>query len=76
MAKYKYINLGCVSHFHEDWVNVDFVVTGKDVIAHNLNLDIPFENDTFEVVYHSHVLELFSKDKVDFFIRECYRVLK
>jgi predicted SAM-dependent methyltransferase len=74
--KLKYINLGCGSHFHEDWVNVDFAVTGKDVIAHNLNSGIPFQNDTFNVVYHSHVLEHFSKKNAGFFIAECYRILK
>jgi predicted SAM-dependent methyltransferase len=74
--KLKYINLGCGSHFHQDWVNVDFVVTGKDVIAHNLNFGIPFQNDSFDVVYHSHVLEHFSKKNAEVFIRECYRILK
>lgn len=76
MTTLKYINLGCGTHFHEDWVNLDFAVTGKNVIAHNLNRGIPFQNDSFEVVYHSHVLEHFSKKNAEFFIRECYRVLK
>lgn len=76
MTTLKYINLGCGAHFHEDWVNVDFAVTGKNVIAHDLNRGIPFQNDSFDVVYHSHVLEHFSKEKAEIFIRECYRVLK
>jgi len=76
MNKLKYVNLGCGNHFHEDWVNVDFAVSGKDVIAHNLNLGIPFQNDSFDVVYHSHVLEHFAKQNAGFFVRECYRVLK
>lgn len=76
MATLNYINLGCGTHFHEDWVNVDFVKTGNNVIAHNLNSGIPFQNDSFDVVYHSHVLEHFSKKNAAFFIEECYRVLK
>lgn len=76
MASLNYINLGCGVHYHQDWVNVDFTVTGKDVIAYNLNNGIPFQNDTFDVVYHSHVLEHFQKQNAEFFIRECYRVLK
>lgn len=76
MASLNYINLGCGSHFHKDWVNLDFVKTGENVIAHNLNLGIPFGDDSFEVVYHSHVLEHFQKDKAAFFIKECHRVLK
>jgi predicted SAM-dependent methyltransferase len=76
MASRNYINLGCGAHFHKDWVNVDFAVTGKDVIAYNLNFGIPFQNDSFDVVYHSHLLEHFAKKDAKYFISECYRVLK
>jgi len=76
MANLAYLNVGCGPHYHEDWVNLDFVSTGPGVIAHNLLKGIPFENDRFEVVYHSHVLEHFSKADGQRFIAECYRVLK
>jgi predicted SAM-dependent methyltransferase len=75
MSKLRYLNLGCGSHFHTDWVNVDFSKTGEGVIAQNLLEGIPFEDNTFEVVYHSHVLEHFPRDKARDFIQECYRVL-
>lgn len=71
-----YINLGCGSHFHPDWVNLDYAKTSKNVIAHNLNKGIPFPDNTFEVVYHSHVLEHFSQKNAVHFMEECYRVLK
>jgi predicted SAM-dependent methyltransferase len=73
---YNYINLGCGTHFHSDWVNVDYWGNGTEVIHHNLNNGIPFPNAKFEVVYHSHLLEHFSKKKAEFFLEECYRVLK
>ena len=72
----KYLNLGCGAAFNEEWTNIDFVSTGKDVIAHNLLAGIPMPDNTFEVVYHSHVLEHFPKEKALYFIRECFRVLK
>lgn len=72
----KYLNLGCGTRFHKDWTNVDFTVTGKDVIAHNLLSGIPFETEKFDVVYHSHVLEHFSKKDGEKFIENCYDVLK
>lgn len=74
----KYLNLGCGSNYSNDkeWVNLDFISTGKYVIAHNLLNGIPFENETFDVVYHSHVLEHFSKHDGEKFIHECFRVLK
>lgn len=72
----KLLNLGCGSHFHSSWTNIDFVSTGQGVIAHNLLGGIPYDNHFFDVVYHSHVLEHFSKTDGERFIRECYRVLK
>lgn len=74
--KLPYLNAGCGYHFHEDWTNIDFTSTGKDVIGYNLLNGIPFPDNTFEVVYHSHVLEHFSKNGGRLFVKECYRVLK
>ncbi len=69
------LNLGCGNRFHSFWTNVDFVSNNKNVIAHNLLRGIPFADNSFDVVYHSHVLEHFSKADGEFFLRECYRVL-
>lgn len=76
MSKYNYLNLGCGHHFHEGWTNVDFLSTGESVIQHNLLKGVPFGDNHFEVVYHSHVLEHFSRTDAINFIQECYRVLK
>ena len=72
----KLLNLGCGIHYHSDWVNVDFHSTGFGVKAHNLNKGIPFEDNSFDVVYHSHLLEHFSKSYTPVFLKECHRVLK
>jgi predicted SAM-dependent methyltransferase len=74
----KYLNLGCGSHYStsKEWTNLDFVSNSKDVIAHNLLNGIPFESQSFDAVYHSHVLEHFSKADGEKFISECFRVLK
>lgn len=76
MSKLNYLNLGCGAKFHKDWTNVDFISTGEQVIAHNLLAGVPFPDNKFDVVYHSHVLEHFPKDKAFTFIKECHRVLK
>ena len=76
MSKVNYLNLGCGFTFHKDWTNVDFVSTGENVQAYNLLAGVPFQNNQFDAVYHSHVLEHFPKDKAVLFIKECYRVLK
>jgi predicted SAM-dependent methyltransferase len=75
-GKIPYLNLGCGYTFHEDWTNLDFVSNSPHVIAHNLLSGIPFEDATFEVVYHSHVLEHFPKGEAPAFLRECARVMK
>lgn len=70
------LNLGCGTRYSKDWVNIDFVSSNPNVIAHNLTLGIPFGENEFDVVYHSHVLEHFDKEQGFRFIKECYRVLK
>jgi|GEM_PF-884559 len=70
------LNLDCGTRYHPDWVNLNFTASGPEVIAHNLYHGIPFADGTFEVVYHSHVLEHFPKEFGGFFIKECKRVLK
>lgn len=72
----KYLNLGCGDRFNIDWTNIDFNATEKKIIAHNLIEGIPFPNDTFDLVYHSHVLEHFTPKQAQTFTKECYRVLR
>jgi predicted SAM-dependent methyltransferase len=76
MARLPYLNIGCGFTFHKDMVNIDFVSTAPEVQAHNLLKGIPFGDNMFEAVYHSHVLEHFQKKDGEKLIAECYRVLK
>ena len=78
IKKMKYLNLGCAYTYStgKEWINLDFISTGADVIAHDLLNGIPFENNSFDLVYHSHVLEHFSKEDGEKIIAECFRVLK
>ena len=74
----KYLNLGCGATYSTDekWVNIDFNSYSKYVIGHNLLKGIPYEDDSFDLVYHSHILEHFNKEDGLLFLKECYRVLK
>jgi predicted SAM-dependent methyltransferase len=74
----KYLNIGCGSYYSMEstWTNLDFVSLDKHVIAHNLLKGIPFNDNSFDFVYHSHVLEHFSKQDGERLIQECFRVLK
>lgn len=71
----KLLNLGCGQKYHNDWLNIDFVSNNDYVIQHNLLEGIPIEDNEVDVVYHSHILEHFSRDDGFHFMEECYRVL-
>lgn len=72
----KYLNLGCGSRFHPDWINVDNFSSDHCIQPYDLRKGIPFQENAFDVVYHSHLLEHFPKDEALSFMKECYRVLK
>lgn len=74
--KLKMLNLGCGSFVHDDWINVDFKSSLRNVISCNLLNGVPFPDNEFDVVYHSHVLEHFPKQNALTFLKECFRVLK
>lgn len=74
----KYVNLGCGNRFNkgQGWVNIDFTSADPSVKAHNLRDGIPLPDDSADAVYHSHLLEHFSREEAPFFLAECRRVLK
>lgn len=72
----KLLNLGCGTRTHPDWTNVDFKAQVEGVIAHDLLTGLPFADESFDAVYHSHLLEHLPKTKAPLFLRECSRVLR
>src|SRR6266849_4191793 len=72
----KCLNLGCGQRFHPDWVNLDLYPPNPSVQKWNLQEDLPFPDESFDVVYHSHVLEHFSKADGLQLLHRCRRVLK
>ncbi len=70
------LNLGCGNRFNPAWTNVDIISRDPLVIAHNLRFGIPFETNSFDMVYHSHVLEHLTVEDGRKFIAECFRVLR
>jgi SAM-dependent methyltransferase len=75
-AVIKCLNLGCGRRFHPGWTNVDLVSSSRFVRECNLREGVPFSGEAFDVVYHSHVLEHFSRETAPAFLRECHRVLR
>lgn len=48
---------------------------GDNIVVHDLREGIPFEDESVDAVYHSHLLEHLDRDDVDEFMREVKRVL-
>jgi|CXWL01.1.fsa_nt_gi predicted SAM-dependent methyltransferase len=69
------LNVGCGSRFHPAWTNIDVAPSSAHVQAYNCRAGIPFPDQSFDVVYHSHVLEHFPKTEALGFLQECFRVL-
>ena len=70
------INLGCGIRFREGWENVDIVPTSDVVKRVDLRKPFPYEDNSFDIVYHSNVLEHFSLEDGNKFMFECYRICK
>ena len=75
-AKMKYLNLGCGSRYHAEWINIDIAPSGEGVIKHDLSQGIPLADAGCDAVYHSHLLEHLRQPAAFQFMRECYRVMK
>jgi predicted SAM-dependent methyltransferase len=72
----KMLNLGCGAKCHPAWINLDFVAFGPGVLTCDLREPLPFADASFDVVYHSHVLEHFTPEEAENFTGEAVRVLK
>lgn len=69
------LNIGCGNHYQQGWVNID---ADRDVKCdrHATILDLPFDDNSFDMVYAGHVLEHIPLHEVISACREVYRVLK
>lgn len=47
-----------------------------NILVHNLKKGIPFDDDSVDAVYHSHMLEHLDRDSAGGFLCEAFRVLK
>ncbi len=70
------LNIGCGSRFHPAWTNIDANPISPNVQFHDCRAGLPFPDHSFDVVYHSHVLEHFAKTEAPRFVQECFRALR
>ncbi len=71
-----YVNIGCGSAYHSDWINLDIASPDSSVMAVNISDGLPFPPATVDACYSSHVLEHLGKHDASNLLNECMRVLK
>jgi len=72
----KKLNFGCGSRIANGWVNIDFYSADRRVERVNLLKGFPYPDNSFDVVYSSHVVEHFTLDQASFILQEAWRILK
>jgi len=77
-SDFKAINLACGGKlcFQPGWVNADHRPSSSDVLKVNLLETLPFDDNSFDVVYHAQFIEHLSIGDAKSFTEECYRILK
>lgn len=76
MSAPKMLNIGCGSHYHPDWINLDVAPADPNVMAVDINKGLPFPPESAGVCYSSHVLEHLNQADARCLIDECFRVLE
>ncbi|MBP1762839.1 MAG: methyltransferase protein [Firmicutes bacterium] len=72
------VNLACGGSYIDapEWINLDYSTANTAVRKANILGTLPFENGTVDVVYCSHFIEHIPRERVNYFLTECYRILK
>ncbi len=75
-ASQRLLNVGCGASFHPAWVNVDITPSAPGILKADISQGLAFETESFDAVYHSHVLEHLGRGQAAALLRECFRVLR
>ena len=70
-----YLNIGCGGKFFKEWNNLE-LYGGEDVVIHDIRRPLPYPDNSFDAVYHSHVLEHLNPEEGKSLLQEVRRVLK
>jgi len=69
------LNLACGRTFHPAWINVDICPASAGVAQADIIQGIPFPDNSFDAIYHSHFIEHLRRPHARFLLEECFRVL-
>ena len=72
----KLANIGCGKVIRKEWINLDLFPSSSEVIKCDITKGLPFQDNTIDACYSSHVLEHLTPDDGKNFLAEQFRVLK
>jgi SAM-dependent methyltransferase len=72
----KMLNIGCGEIYHSEWINLDLISHSAQVLPWDITKGLPFESNSFDVCYSSHVLEHLRRSEAKFLVEEQKRILK
>ena len=75
-ARSSLLNVGCGRHYHPEWCNLDIGARDPQVLRHDIRRGLPFADESFGAIYHSHLLEHLAPESGRQFLQECLRVLR
>ena len=70
------LNIGCGTTFHPSWTNIDNVPAFPGVLKCDVRKGLPFDDEAFDAVYSSHIMEHLRPLDTEKLVREIYRILK
>ncbi len=76
IATRELLNVGCGRTWHPEWTNIDLISTDRAVLVADICEGLPFADQMFDAVYHSHLLEHLDVEHGQRLVAECFRVLR
>jgi len=70
------VNIACGNVYVDSWTNFDYFPVAPSIVKVNLLKGIPCSEGCVDVAYSSHFLEHIPRHRVEFFLSECFRILK
>lgn len=71
----RYLNIGCGSTYHKDWINIDIQSRDPNVDEVDIRKGLPYKDGSIFAIFCSHVLEHLTPDEAINLLHECFRVL-
>ena len=72
----KKLNIGSANDYREGFINVDFNPAVKADVYADLSKRLPFEDNSVDYIYASHIIEHFEKKEVFKIMEELHRICK